>query len=447
MPASDQPKNNPSDNWLSLDDSVLDGVPLERLEAEIAGFAAHLAAASAKWLVWVGAYDRREGWRSWEAKSCAHWLNWRCGVSLRTGREQVRVARCLEHLPLVRECFLEGRVSYSKVRAVTRVANADNEADLLSIALGGTASQVERICSALRRADGDELFETEEAEINQRMGWINNHDGSATLTITAPLADIKRAHAALQVTAEAQLMLRRYEGESNLGAINRLGGIGRLQTETALAVIDGTHDAVELPAQDTLLVVDAETLAGNDNNGECTVNGDRIAPIVAQRLSCDSSLQIAIRDETGTAVGIGRNSRIVPKGLRRLVLRRDHNMCQFPGCDSQRRLHIHHIEHWSNGGTTDLNNLIAICHQHHRTMHEGGWNITQNDNDQIQFSDAKGIIQGVPVLHVPHTKQRFGTDQKCSAEHLVAPGEPCNTNQTADTIHQNARNKRNRIST
>jgi len=427
--------------WLSVDEWVLDEVPLERLEAEIAGFAAHLAAASAKWLVWVGAYDRREGWRTWETKSCAHWLNLRCGMSLRTGREQVRVARRLEHLPLVRECFLAGRISYSKVRAVSRGANADNEADLLSVALAGTASQLERICGALRRADGDELAETEDAEINKRVSWENNHDGSASITITAPVADIKRAHGALQAAAEDELNRRRNEGESNLDAIQRLGGIGCLQAETALAVIDGTIDSVEPPSQDTLVVVEFETVAGANNDGESTVDGARIAPVVAERLSCDSNLQIALRGSTGQALGVGRSSRIVPQRIRRLMLRRDNQMCQFPACGSTRRLHAHHVVHWSKGGTTDLGNLITICHQHHRTVHERRWNIYSTPSG-FTFTDPAGIRQGVLILTDPLPNQSIAQYQKCSAEHLAAPGEPCDTRQIADTIHQNALTRR-----
>ena len=81
-------------------------------------------------MIVIAAYDRREGWWQWEAKSCAHWLNWRCGVSLRTAHEHVRVARALEKLPLLRETFIEGRISYSKVRAITRVADEFNEDEL-----------------------------------------------------------------------------------------------------------------------------------------------------------------------------------------------------------------------------------------------------------------------------------------------------------------------------
>lgn len=97
-------------------------VPLEVLERElIAGWArqsAHLAA----WLILVAEFDRREGWAVAGALSCAHWLSWRCGIDGRTAREHVRVARALEKLDRVRVAFAGGQLSYSKVRAVCRVA-------------------------------------------------------------------------------------------------------------------------------------------------------------------------------------------------------------------------------------------------------------------------------------------------------------------------------------
>ncbi len=133
---------------LTTDVDALVAMPLERLEAEISSFAGRLASATAIWLCWIAAYDKREGWAGWQAKSCVHWLNWRCGVSMRTAREHVRVARALEMYPLIGSTFLDGTISYSKVRAITRVVIPENEDYLVRLCLDGTASQVERVCAA-----------------------------------------------------------------------------------------------------------------------------------------------------------------------------------------------------------------------------------------------------------------------------------------------------------
>src|SRR3954466_16159373 len=87
--------------------------------------AGRIAAAQAELLAWIAEFDRREGWSGTGLLSCAHWLSWRIGLSPSAARGEVGVARRLEDLPEVAAAFADGRASYSKVRAVTRVAEPD----------------------------------------------------------------------------------------------------------------------------------------------------------------------------------------------------------------------------------------------------------------------------------------------------------------------------------
>src|SRR5437588_4741680 len=105
--------------------------PLERLEAQICEGAAHLFAGMARWLLLVGEFDRRKGYERWECRSSAFWLNWHCGISVRTAGEQVRVGRSLLDYPRLAQALCSGQLSYSKVRAVTRVVTPETEATLL----------------------------------------------------------------------------------------------------------------------------------------------------------------------------------------------------------------------------------------------------------------------------------------------------------------------------
>ena len=128
------------------------------LVADITTLAGQLNAANARFLALAAELDRRKGWAEWGVKSCAHWLNWKCGITLGAAREKVRVARALEKLPKVAGAMADGRLSYFKVREMTRVADAGNEDYLLNIALCGTASHVERTVRGYRRAlDAAEL--------------------------------------------------------------------------------------------------------------------------------------------------------------------------------------------------------------------------------------------------------------------------------------------------
>ena len=127
------------------------GAQLARLGDRIAELSARIQAATCELLVLIREFDEREGWDG--CRSCAEWLGWRTGLSLGAAREHVRVARALGELPKLSDAMRRGKVSYSKVRAVTRVATPENEQTLLDVALAGTAAHVERIARAWRRID------------------------------------------------------------------------------------------------------------------------------------------------------------------------------------------------------------------------------------------------------------------------------------------------------
>jgi fatty acid desaturase len=99
---------------------------LDRLGDEIAELSAHLDAATARLLDLIREFDVREGWNS-GFTSCAAWLSWRVGLALGAAREHVRVARALGTLPLLAQALARGELSYTKVRALTRVATPETE--------------------------------------------------------------------------------------------------------------------------------------------------------------------------------------------------------------------------------------------------------------------------------------------------------------------------------
>src|SRR3954471_3773889 len=103
---------------------------LDELAGEIRSGVVRIAAATAAWLESVAEFDEREGWGGVGIHSCAHWLAWQCGMSPGAAREHVRVARSLAGLPVTAEAFASGRLSYSKVREITRVADAATEVEL-----------------------------------------------------------------------------------------------------------------------------------------------------------------------------------------------------------------------------------------------------------------------------------------------------------------------------
>jgi Domain of unknown function (DUF222) len=161
----------------------LRSVPLERLEAQICEVAGHLAAATCRFLILLAEFDERRGWASWEMNSCAQWLSWKCQMSSGTAREHVRVARALRELPVIRGEFAAGRLSYVKVRALTRIATPETEAGLAEIAGPMTGNQLERFARAHRQCS---RADDAASRIQRRLTWRFEEDGSLAGSFRLP---------------------------------------------------------------------------------------------------------------------------------------------------------------------------------------------------------------------------------------------------------------------
>jgi len=130
----------------------------EQLADKITILAGQINAANYRFLKLIAEFDRRTAWEGAGIRSCAYWLNWKCSININAAREKVRVARALEELPEINEAFKKGELSYSKVRAMTRVATDLNESYLLNIAQYGTAQHVEKLVGTFRTVSRVEDF-------------------------------------------------------------------------------------------------------------------------------------------------------------------------------------------------------------------------------------------------------------------------------------------------
>lgn len=143
----------------------------------------------------------------------------------------------------------------------------------------------------------------------------------------------------------------------------------------------------ESHASDNYLVtihVDQSALA--DGTGRSSLPIESV-----KRLCCDSKAVVITDDEKGEPLSVGRKTRIVPSAIQRALRARDNNCCSFPGCRNRRYLHSHHVEHWSNGGETSLENLMLLCTKHHTLVHEGGFRIEKDFQDRWYFLRPDGI--------------------------------------------------------
>jgi hypothetical protein len=389
----------------------------EGLQREIAELGGHINAATARWLALVGEFDRREGWADWGCRSCTHWLSYRCGVSPAAAREQVRVARRVAELPHLQAAFARGELCYSQVRAVTRVATPDTEADLLEIALHATASQLETIVRAYRGVLEVELGHGSDQYRRRFVRCEHDEDGALIIHARLPAEEGALVLTALEASRDALRTSRRSPGDGGASAeTTHIGDVApdadddeeELDPETIERFTPSNADALVLMARTAMahgpaegdgcehqvvVHVDAATLA-HDEEGACELeHGPALAPETARRLGCDASV-VRILERDGRPLSIGRKTRSLSPALRRALRSRDRT-CRFPGCGQHRFLHAHHIRHWAQGGRTDLSNLIQLCSHHHRLVHEGGYSVERRGGGRVRFRRPDG--QAVPA--------------------------------------------------
>lgn len=370
-------------------------VPLERLEHEICQLAAELTARMARWLALVGEFDRREGWSEWAGcRSTAEWIAWRCALSPRAAREHVRVARALRDLPLTRDAFESGRLSYAKARVLTRVADGASEADLLELARHATAAQLERMLRAFRRVS---TAEAQAAQENRYVAWHWDEDGSLCLRARLPAEEGALVLAALE---EAHDALVRERDDSEGGPAGPRPDPDRQRehplpthadalcsvAETALA--SGPTPRAGPERHQLTVEVDLDCIARDGDGSVHVRDGPALAPETARRLGCDGAL-VPILSSGGEVLSVGRRTRSVPPHIRRALESRDKG-CRFPGCESRRWVDAHHIRHWAMGGETSLDNLVLLCRHHHRLLHEGGYSVGRRTASELEFRRPDG---------------------------------------------------------
>ncbi len=358
---------------------VPDLVPIEELDSNIHSLCTRINAATYELLVLVREFDERGGFLKWGLHSCAEWLAWRCDVSMTTALEKVRVAHALKVLPEISSTFATGELSYSKVRSLTRVANANNEDTLLAFALRHTAAQVAERCRELRCGSAESIDSAARAYANRSLRIRRDHGRHRmTITVELPMDSGELLEKALDKARDDEVLQVPDLAETAWST---------RQADAFVNVVSGYLSGGDASASDNYLVtvhVDQSALAGGDGRSALPIES-------VKRLCCDGQAVVITEDDNGEPLNIGRKTRIVPAAIQRALRSRDNNCCTFPGCRNRRYLHSHHVEHWSNGGETSLDNLMSLCTKHHALVHEGGFRIEKDFNDDWAFVRPDGI--------------------------------------------------------
>ena len=384
---------------------------LRQLAQDLAESWHAVSKCTAHFLQLLREFDQRSAYLEWGCVDAAQWLDAHCGISRVTAREKVRVARALSDLNLIAQSFSEGQLSYSQVRALTRLANVDNEQALLEMAVGCPASELEQ---RLRAMENGELLS------------CTDESGKAKHTLTKHVGDGDRVCFKIELSREdASILTKALEvakgeirecglGVSGAGddaalsadalvlmARRTLSGCFRgsgkegavwFQPDLSEVALDEPAPEQSGPAHLVTVHVDESAVSGAGGHSD-------LPSSVVRRLLCDGALVGVSEDKDGVPLSVGRKSRTVPIGIRRALEARDRT-CRYPGCNHGRWLDAHHVVHWADGGETSLENLVLLCTHHHKLLHEGEFQILTRGEKGHCFArpDGSPLVFDTPGL-------------------------------------------------
>jgi hypothetical protein len=358
----------------------------EQLGAEITELCGYIYAAESRLLTLIREFDEKEYWAQQGLCSCAHWLNFKCGIGMNAAREKVRVAHALAKLPKISKSFAEGALSFSKVRAMTRIADESNEDYLLMLAKHGTAHHVEKAVSKYRVAKRLQDAEVANEQYNNReVTHYYDHDGCLVIKARLPAEQGALVVKALEMAMNDVSAVTSEDNDEPLPVAARRADALANVAETYL----NNNDSSGSTADRYQVVVHV----GVDPVGDSPhlEDGPHVSAVTSRRIACDSSLVAIKEDKNGEPLSIGRRSRSIPPPIRRALRARDKG-CRFPGCTNTRFVDGHHIEHWADGGETSLDNLVLLCRHHHHLVHEGGFACEKSPDGELRFKDQRDEI-------------------------------------------------------
>jgi hypothetical protein len=343
-------------------------------------------------------------------------------------REKIRVARSLPDLPLIDAAFSTGKISYSKVRAMTRVANPENEAFLLQIAEYGTANHLEYLVRKYQRCKRlQDPLEDDSWKQHTELAWyarLPPEEGALVIKALEVIqAENKRKNDDAMIDAEAKIETTVNVDSNNVSAetfndglllsepgVSELAPAGLatedFQTDRASALthlaesylngvrVDGASSSLGEKYQVFLHInANAANLDWKVSQADhCSIDHKHfLAPEVAKRLACDASLTTVLEDDQGNTLNIGRRSRIVPRAMSHALRIRDAG-CRYPGCTQNHYTDSHHIKHWAQGGETSMENLVTLCRFHHRLLHKGAYRLARDEAGDLVFTNSRNEV-------------------------------------------------------
>jgi hypothetical protein len=313
-----------------------------------------------------------DAWDEDGSVTAIDWLRFNCHMNAGAAANAIAVGEILERISESHQAVVDGEIGFAHLAVMARTAEAlgerFDEKVLFDKAKENSPGKFFYICHHARHAADPKTYAAEQAEqVEQRRlklsTWIDGSllisgqldpiGGAAFLTRLAPLARRSGAHD------------YRDQDQRNADALVELcsGGGSQAQIQVTSSL-------------ETLLALAGAPAAEMEHS--LPVSSKTI-----ERLACDSSIARVLLNSESMVIDVGRSKRVVSEPGRRALVARDGN-CRWPECDRPpSRSAAHHLVHWIHGGSTDLDNLILLCHRHHRLVHEGNWQLVRRNDGTI----------------------------------------------------------------
>jgi len=389
----------------------------------------------AVWLAELATFDLEQGWLADGQLSGAEWLMLRAGMSRTTAYEKLQVAHELRRRPILREAFQDGRLSYSAMRAMARMTDPDPEVDaaLVELAQAGSVADVEKVVRAYQlHADQHRHL----AELSARLGVRVKPGLDGTSTVEVTLADVEVAE--LMAAIDAYVEVQRNRQAESARADDQTGHIHEAN-ETDQSACADSHEAGQAPLDEASWparraealmdlvragLVSADGVQGGDDRymvhlvsqdgaeGLQLVDGTPLDAATGGRIQCDASSVAHRYSRDWEPLALGRKTSRWTTAQRRAAKVRDMGHCRFPGCQ-RRTADLHHHQHWSKGGPTDLANGFLACPRHHTMLH-AGFTASGDPNHTLTFHRPDGTAIGA-TTNRPHRYQPPGPASEAQA--------------------------------
>lgn len=339
-------------------------------------------------LRWIAKADRAELWRRDGHRSAASFVSATFQVSNWKARRWLDASHALDALPLTAAALESGALSLDKVVELARFVTPADESRWVRWAQRSTTGSVRAKADAEVTRPRDEASEVDSSRYLSHSRW----DDHIWLEARLPVDDGERV---VKVLDDLARDLPRHPDEATRTTGDDECSIDQRRADALVALITSSSAS----PSDTSVVVHAPIAALVADKGAASVAGGlTVHPETARRLCCDSKVRTVVEDGHGGRLGIGDSSRIVPAWLRAEVLERDGHVCTFEGCEQGRFLYMHHVIHWLFGGETELDNLLTVCHFHHKLIHEHRWSVTLDTHQRpVWFRPGGRVYEPGPA--------------------------------------------------